>query len=188
MSAEGTIERDLDVAIAAGGFLALTGRRFASCGDELDAAEVRAARPEIRRLYQSALDSLHHPIMLVGYLEGFAARTALRVRLLASAPVVDDRADAPFFIDAIGLTGGRVAEELGSIRARMDQAAAVGRPSEPGPARTCRVAAEHMAELAIALPALVARLSATAGLQAEARHERDQVEAELHALGLEVAG
>ncbi|MEM6956512.1 MAG: hypothetical protein AAF645_12525, partial [Myxococcota bacterium] len=109
------------------------------------AAERRRA-DEVRLLHQGAYDALTHVSQIVGYLDGYEARTLTRERLEDGLPR-PERRGVRSGLEALAKSADRAGRELEALARRSDPGVALAGPRRPGPRRTAQVAREHLGAL-----------------------------------------
>ncbi|MEM7606984.1 MAG: hypothetical protein AAF411_16630 [Myxococcota bacterium] len=103
----------------------------------------RRRADEVRLLHQGAYDALTHVSQMVGYLDGYEARTRTRKRL-QDGLARPERRSAREGLEALAESAERVGRELETLARRSEPGVALAGPRRPGPKRTAQVAREHL--------------------------------------------
>ncbi len=96
-------------------------------------------------LFERALrDSLNHPVLLIGYFDGFAARTAARQQARALLPQAGLVTDADALLSLATITTQHTVQSLARLLSRDDLSLASHGPTKPGPLRTAQYCQGHL--------------------------------------------
>lgn len=120
-------------------------------------AKRKQLRADLALLLGGVADAVQHVALLVGYRDGYAARTAIRDDLAAQVP----RLDASASVDALLAAIARGAEVVGSHLQELVVHPPLAEvppdhPRHPGPPSTAARASSHLASLVARLELLVA--------------------------------
>ena len=136
--------------------------RLAGAGRALTPARLDAGldprrRDELKLTRKGLYDALNHPITLVGYFDGFEARTALRERLISRLDAEGEAADFEHLQSMIEVTCDLVAAVfLGLLeRPRLDLVSPGSH--SPGPDRSLALCQAHLAGLTAKVSTLGAK-------------------------------
>lgn len=111
-------------------------------------------RDELKLTRKGLYDALNHPITLVGYFDGFEARTALRDRLVSRLDAEGEAANLEHLQSMIEVTCDLVAAVLLSLLERPRLTLASPGPHSPGPDRTLELCRAHLVGLTAKVNAL----------------------------------
>ncbi|MBK9365254.1 MAG: hypothetical protein IPN01_02870 [Deltaproteobacteria bacterium] len=114
-------------------------------------------RDELKLTRKGLYDALNHPITLVGYFDGFEARTALRERLISRLDAEGEAVDLEHLQSMIEVTCDLIAAVFLSLleRPRLDLVSPG--PHSPGPDRTLALCQAHLAGLTAKVSTLGAK-------------------------------
>jgi hypothetical protein len=131
------------------GRLARAGRTLLDDGpDPARRGALDARRHDELKLTRKGLyDALNHPITLVGYFDGFEARTALRGRLIHRLDAEGEAADLEHLQSMIEVTCDLIAAVFLGLLERPRLALVSPGPHSPGPDRTLALCQAHLAGL-----------------------------------------
>jgi hypothetical protein len=136
------------------GRLARAGRALHPAGppSKLDARR----HDELKLTRKGLYDALNHPITLVGYFDGFEARTALRERLVSRLDAEGEAVDFEHLQSMVEVACDLVAAVLLSLLERPRLGLISPGPHSPGPDRTLALCKAHLEGLTVKLGALAA--------------------------------
>ena len=115
-----------------------------------DKKKIKKIQPHLTLLIVGAQDALRHPVALVGYLDGFEARSLFDEYLrgqLFDCPegVLQIEPVKAFLLQVFEI----LAKEFNALASRDDLSLHPRGPKNPGPARTIEVARAHLEALAL---------------------------------------
>ncbi|MEO1268138.1 MAG: hypothetical protein AAFX99_08570 [Myxococcota bacterium] len=112
-------------------------------------------------------DLINHPTMLLGYFDGFAARTQARLRLKLKLPPRGMTRSGLDLVRLAATAATLVADELDALANRPQLGLAQQGPTRPGPLRTAEVCLEHLQQLSEHLALMVDEHDLWATLRAQ---------------------
>ena len=137
------------------GRLAHAGRALTP--SRLDAGLDARRRDELKLTRKGLYDALNHPITLVGYFDGFEARTACRGRLVSRLDAEGEAADFEHLQSMIEVTCDLVAAVFLGLLERPRLGLVAPGPHSPGPDRSLALCKTHLEGLTAKIGALAGR-------------------------------
>ncbi|MEL6346310.1 MAG: hypothetical protein AAFV53_24580 [Myxococcota bacterium] len=148
-------QSDLLAAAQTGRQLARFAQTMLALEDQLfQAGRRRDPPPAVRTLRLSVENLINHPSMLIGYFDGYLARTTAREALQARRP-----GGAVSFFTLVAAVAEAFADEMGALAARTSYDLDPNGPRVPGPERTAIIARAHVESLLHQIPKMLIDLT-----------------------------